>query len=319
MNSSAVSVPGKIFLMGEHSVVYGKPAILSAINRRVYVRVAIADNGKHEIESGDNQFIGNVLELTALHLKIKTLPYLKVKITSQLKKGYHLGSSAAVAAAVIAAVLYHLKKIWNPELVNQLAYSAEKAKHGLPSGADNTAVIFGGLIWYRNELSYLKSIWQLPLKSGLLNNFYLADTGKGEESTKEMVAMVKKRYLDNRQLYQRLFISNEEAVRNIAESLKTDDEDGLIQAIRKGGFTLKKMGVVSPMAADLIKTFESSGGAAKILGGGGRKKSAGFLLVYHKDKKILKDMAASSGFSIEAVRLGEEGLRLEKGRGDTNQ
>ena len=319
MNSSTVSVPGKIYLMGEHSVVYGKPAILSAINRRVYVRVAKTDKGRHEIESGDNQFIGNVLELTANHLKIKTLPYLKVKITSQLKKGYHLGSSAAVAAAVIAAVLYHLKKIWNPELVNQLAYTAEKAKHGLPSGADNTAVIFGGLIWYRNELSYLKSIWQLPLKSGLLNNFYLADTGKGEESTKEMVAMVKKRYLDNRQLYQRLFISNEEAVRNIAESLKTDDEDGLIQAIRKGGFTLKKMGVVSPMAADLIKTFESSGGAAKILGGGGRKKSAGFLLVYHKDKKILKDMAASSGFSIEAVRLGEEGLRLEKGRGDTNQ
>ena len=319
MNSSTVSVPGKIYLMGEHSVVYGKPAILSAINRRVYVRVAKTDKGRHEIESGDNQFIGNVLELTAKHLKIKTLPYLKVKITSQLKKGYHLGSSAAVAAAVIAAVLYHLKKIWNPELVNQLAYSAEKAKHGLPSGADNTAVIFGGLIWYRNELSYLKSIWQLPLKSGLLNNFYLADTGKGEESTKEMVAMVKKRYLDNRQLYQRLFISNEEAVRNIAESLKTDDEDGLIQAIRKGSLTLKKMGVVSLMAADLIKTFEACGGAAKILGGGGRKKSAGFLLVYHKDKKILKDMAASSGFSIEAVRLGEEGLRLEKGRGDTNQ
>ena len=319
MNFSTVSVPGKIFLMGEHSVVYGKPAILSAINRRVYVRVAKTDDGKHEIESGDNQFIGNVLELTALHLKIKTLPYLKVIITSQLKKGYHLGSSAAVAAATIAAVLYHLKKIWNPELVNQLAYSAEKAKHGLPSGADNTACVFGGLIWYRNELSYLKSIWQLSLKSELLNNFYLVDSGKGEESTKDMVAMVKKRYLDNKQLYQRLFISNEEAVRNIAESLKNGNENALIQAIRKGSFTLKKMGVVSPMAADLIDTFESSGGAAKILGGGGRKKSVGYLLIYHKDKKILKDISASCGFSIEAVRLGEEGMRLEKGTGDTNQ
>ena len=319
MNFSTVSVPGKIFLMGEHSVVYGKPAILSAINRRVYVRVAIADDGKHEIESGDNQFIGNVLELTALYLKIKTLPYLKVIITSQLKKGYHLGSSAAVAAATIAAVLYHLKKVWNPELVNQLAYSAEKAKHGLPSGADNTAVVFGGLIWYRNELSYLKSIWQLSLKSHLLNNFYLADTGKGEESTKEMVAIVRNGFLKNRKSYERLFLSNEQEVTNIAESLKTGNEDALIEAIRKGSFTLKKMGVVSPMAADLIDTFESSGGAAKILGGGGRKKSVGYLLIYHKDKKILKDISASSGFPIEAVRLGEEGMRLEKGTGDTNQ
>jgi len=131
--------------------------------------------------------------------------------------------------------------------------------------------------------------------------------------------MVKKRYLDNKQLYQRLFISNEEAVRNIAESLKNGNENALIQAIRKGSFTLKKMGVVSPMAADLIDTFESSGGAAKILGGGGRKKSVGYLLIYHKDKKILKDISASCGFSIEAVRLGEEGMRLEKGTGDTNQ
>lgn len=319
MNSSTVSVPGKIFLMGEHSVVYGKPAILSAIDRRVYVRVAITNNGRHEIKSGDNQFIGNVLELTAEHLKIKTLPFLKVIITSQLKKGYHLGSSAAVAAATIAAVLYHLKKIWNPELVNQLAYSADKAKHGLPSGADNTACVFGGLIWYRNELSYLKSLWQLPLKSQLLNNFYLADTGKGEESTKEMVAIVRNGFLKNRKLYERLFLSNEEEVRNIAESLKSGNESALIQAIRKGSLTLKKMGVVSPMAADLIKTFEACGGAAKILGGGGRKKSVGYLLVYHKDKKILKDISASSGFSIEAVRLGEEGMRLEKGTGDTNQ
>ena len=34
-----VSTPGKIYLSGEHVVVYGKPALLSCINKRVFVTV----------------------------------------------------------------------------------------------------------------------------------------------------------------------------------------------------------------------------------------------------------------------------------------
>ena len=37
-----VSVPGKVHLMGEHTVVYGKPAILSAVNLRLTVSVSPA-------------------------------------------------------------------------------------------------------------------------------------------------------------------------------------------------------------------------------------------------------------------------------------
>ncbi len=34
-----VSVPGKIHLLGEHAVVYGKPALLAAIDKRLYVEI----------------------------------------------------------------------------------------------------------------------------------------------------------------------------------------------------------------------------------------------------------------------------------------
>ncbi len=39
MKKIKVSAPGKIHLMGEHSVVYGKPALLAAINKRVFVEL----------------------------------------------------------------------------------------------------------------------------------------------------------------------------------------------------------------------------------------------------------------------------------------
>lgn len=47
MKTINVSVPGKIFFLGEHSVVYGKPALLSTINR--YCTVQIIPSSKQEI------------------------------------------------------------------------------------------------------------------------------------------------------------------------------------------------------------------------------------------------------------------------------
>src|SRR6266481_390994 len=41
-----VSAPGKIHLMGEHTVVYGKPALLAAINKRCFVEITKRNDNK---------------------------------------------------------------------------------------------------------------------------------------------------------------------------------------------------------------------------------------------------------------------------------
>lgn len=307
-----VSVPGKIFLMGEHAVVYGKPALLSTINKRVLVK--IKESQKSNISSLDDKFLKQILKIVIKYYKIKKLPHFELTVSSQLKSGYHLGSSAAVAVATIAALLFFLKKIWNPQLVNKLAYEVEKIKHGTPSGADNSAITFGGFIWYRRELDFLKNIWQIPLEfTQDLDRFYLVDTGPSSETTLEMVNNVRKNYEKDKQLFNELFNKNELAVRNLALALKNKDEERLISSLIAGENTLEKMLVVSPKVIPFIRMVEDAGGAAKILGGGGMTAGVGFLLCYGLNEELLNKISLKFNYRFERVKVGEEGLRLEKG------
>lgn len=309
--SVTVSAPGKVILMGEHAAVYGRPALLSAINRRV--TVTAKNRGFKEKKFKDSNFLQLIKNTVSKELKLKRLPDFEISINSELKSGYHLGSSAATAAAVIAALLYYVKKIWNPLLVNQLTFQTEKVMHGNPSGADNSVCVFGGLIWFRKELDFLSSIWQLPLKNKtILENFYLLDSGKSHESTAELVRGVKERFVLNRQKYQEIFNQNEEATKNIARALHDNDTQLLLSSLQKGARTLEDLGVVSPRAKKYIALIERNEGAAKILGGGGRRSGAGYLLVFHQNPAVLQKALEPHKLRLEPLVLGEEGLRLIK-------
>ena len=281
-----VSVPGKVHLMGEHAVVYGKPALLAAINRRLMVTV-------REGKNNAGGFVADIIHIVQTHFQ--THKQCHITIDSDIPEGYHLGSSAAVAVGVVSAVSYFLKKVWNPALFNQLAYEAEKLKHGNPSGGDNTIVTMGGFIWYRKELEFLKSIWQLPVKTNL-THFFLIDTGKPKETTKEMVS-----YVASQKNPEKYFHENEKQTKRIAVALKDHDEQTLMDAMQKGERTLEAIGVVSKKVIPIIRGIEKTGGAAKILGGGGRADGVGYLLCY----------THTPPHGAIPITLGEEGIRLE--------
>lgn len=309
-----VSVPGKVILMGDHAVVHGKPGLIAAINKRL--TVSIEHHKTFQVisdESGD--YVRHAVETVASHYKVGNIPNIKVTVVSDIPSGYHLGSSAAVAVATVGACMYFLKKIWNPAAINQLAYEVEKYTHKTPSGVDNTAITFGGFLWYRKELEFLRSFWQLPLKlSPALNHFFIIDTGRPKENTGEMVAYIKSKILNPKSKSKILdaFERNEQQTKRIAQALKEQDETELMGAIKAGERTLEDMGVVSRQVWPILRKIESSGGAAKILGGGGVKEGVGFLLAYHPDQKKLGSIVKTLGYPMEKISLGEEGVRLEK-------
>jgi len=317
MKKVVVSAPGKVHLMGEHAVIYGHPALLAAINLRLSVTV------EEQKKSSKVQIIIKSTEPTdharfavnflLEQLNITKYPPITITINSDIPAGFHLGSSAAVAVALSGAVSYFFKKVWNPIQINELAYEIEKKQHGNPSGGDNTTVTVGGFVWFRKELEFLKSIWQLPFKPHpSLNHFFLINTGRPKETTGEMVAFVKENVQKNPDQMQKFFDMNERQVKRVTVALKEGNEKELIDAIRVGEKTLEGMGVVSERIQPLIRQIEKSGGSVKILGGGGKTDGVGFLLCYHKDKNFVKQMCAKLQHTIADVCLGGEGVILDE-------
>ncbi len=283
------SAPAKIHLLGEHSVVYGKPAILSAINLRVTVSIA-PGTGKLP------QYLKPIEEIIKKKFKLKNLLPYQVKIDSQVPIGYGLGSSAAISAAYIAALLSFMKIKWDLGLVNELTFEAEKIFHGNPSGGDNTTVVFGGLLLFKKGALFTP----LPFKIHKnINKFFLIDSGKPVETTREMVEKVREKRKPERVKFERIFDEQEKLVKELAIALKNGDEEGLIQIIRNGERNLEKIGVVGKKAQEIIRSVEKSGGAAKTLGGGGFKEGSGMILCYHKNLMVTK------------ITIGEAGLRKE--------
>ena len=254
-----VSVPGKVYLMGEHAVVYGKPALIAAINLRLHVNVEAGTNGIEVVSSESSDYIRHAVNVVKQQYKLASLPSMKITVVSDIPAGYHLGSSAAVAVGTAGAVTYFLKKVWNPAAINQIAYEVEKKMHGLPSGGDNTTVTMGGFIWFRKELEFLKSIWQLPLRiPATMNHFFLINTGRPKETTGEMVAYVNAKCQMLNAKYKALFDKNEEQTKRVALAIKEGNEKELIDAIKAGERTLEGMGVVSRKVIPLIREIEKA-------------------------------------------------------------
>lgn len=279
-----VSAPGKIHLLGEHAVVYGKPALLATIDLRVTVSISPAKKF-----SGNSVFKRIIEPIIKKKFNLQKIPSYKLEVNSQIPLGCGLGSSAAISAAYIGALLSFLKIKWDLNLINKLTFEAEKVFHGNPSGADNRTVIFGGI----------------TIPSKLANNFVLINTGKPAETTKEMVELV----AVHKDKYKKIFDDQERLVKELLPVLKNGNKQEFIRIIREGEKNLESIGVVSIFVKSIIRQIEKAGGAAKICGAGGKTKATGILLAYHPEKKVIEKIAGSLNLPFFNVALGVEGLR----------
>jgi mevalonate kinase len=160
------SAPGKMILLGEHSVVYGKPAVVLAIDRRAKV-IAEKRSDKKVFVDADNLGFSGYFEgdeyhpvrgkvwrgrnLAALNVAArKTMEYLGVdgganlKVRSMIPIAVGLGSSAAICVATVAAIERLYDANLKPEEISNIAFEGETIIHGKPSGEITTYPPSGG-------------------------------------------------------------------------------------------------------------------------------------------------------------------------------
>ncbi len=197
-----------------HFVVYGLPAIASALGSYTRADVnVVKGNGwvvddqrpatpgyKQKKFDEAMKSVENVIQ----HLGIDTENQkLEITFSGDLYAASGVGASAAQCTSLARALNESFKLNLNDEKINEAAYEGEKAYHGTPSGIDNTASTYGGLIWFEKNLNGGKNTMDL-LKSPKKMPLVIANSGI-TASTVEVVADVRHLKEGNPDKFERIF------------------------------------------------------------------------------------------------------------------
>lgn len=356
--AARASAPGKLILIGEHSVVYGHPAIAVTVQRRLSVTVAAdkhdtpvvaGSRGGREsavvltlagsspvrvgwqdtLRMGDDGTPANARERygsaylaaaalgEARRLVGRPLPVMTADVQSEIPAGHGMGSSAALALAIIAAVARAAGRKVDRVTLEKAAHEVERRQHGSPSGIDAATVLRGGVIRAvpaaeRGSPGGMR-FHHLAADPGSLSRFRAFDSGCPVHGTGQVVAAVRRRLERNRALERELDRMGELA-RDFADALVAKDDRAMRDVIRRFEAGLEALGVVPPSVVRLIRRIEAEGGAAKISGAGGLcdgrdgRPGAGMILVYHEEPERIQRWSFLEGLRPVDARLGGPGL-----------
>lgn len=272
------SAPAKAILSGEHSVVYGKPALVSAINLRL----------KFSLFESELK----IKEKNILLISLKVKEYLKrekiafkdkrfdFKIESEIPVGRGLGSSAALSVAASAAFLeLYVGRKFEKETVNNLAFQIEKHFHQNPSGVDNSAVCFGGLILYQKKIQLTHLNYKIPKE--FEEKLFLIDSGEPKETTGEMVKLV-----ELVESAKTVINQIEIETKKMLNAIEKENIEQLKESIIVNEKLLEKIGAVSEKTKKILNRL-SKFGCGKVTGAGGRETGSGFILFFTENKNEL--------------------------------
>ncbi len=145
--------PGKVILLGEHGVVYGKPCLSMAISLKVAVN--IEKNKEFTVNSLPLDERRHVYIKKAID-KIWDKEPISITTFSQIPSASGLGSSAAITTACVAALLA-IKGKFNLEDVAKTSFEVEYEVQGGASPNDTSVCTYGNAIltWEKKMPGYL--------------------------------------------------------------------------------------------------------------------------------------------------------------------
>jgi mevalonate kinase len=321
------SAPAKVILFGEHFVVYGEPAIVLAIDKRAYAKAELRqdkrlclrsanlnlagylENGIFKIEQGDTKEAK--LKFAPLKLAVeKVLEIygdnvgLDIEVNSTIPVAAGLGSSAAVAVAVTAAVSSLLNVKMSKETVFRISYEAEKIVHGTPSGVDPAISTFGGTLLFQMDTGFK------PLDVKATVPLVIGYTGVGR-STRVQVAKVRNLKDKYPRIVEPIMRTAREIVLRAIDALKEGDFETLGDLMNINHALLYGLGVSDESLEWLINAARKAGAlGTKLTGAGG----GGCMIALAENEKlelVLEAIKRAGGRPFIAKKT-DEGVKIER-------
>ncbi len=302
---------GKVILFNEHFVVYGLPAIVSAIGKKTTAIVEKRKGSGTEMTDSRPETPGykaeklkeqqESLQRMLQFMNVDTEHnHFVITLAGDLTAASGVGASAASCAAIARAFSEELGLHYSDEQVNQAAYEGERGYHGTPSGIDNTAATYGGLIWYmRRTESQIMDRMQLKKPIEIV----MGDTGIVAD-TKTVVASVKERKERAPAEYAQIFRNAEQLAQDAKKQLIAFDLPNLGLSMNKNHQMLQQIGV-SCDELDLLVDLALDNGAlgAKMTGTG----RGGYMVALTPGRDLQERVA------MEIERKGFQALRTTIG------
>lgn len=283
------SAPGKVFLFGEHAVVYGKPGIAMAIKPRVHVTVR---KGRYppSLKSPYLESCFHEFGVTG-----------SLYINSQLPSSSGLGSSAAVTVATLSAINDEYGFEQTRDEIAQIAYGIEKrVQLGRASPTDTQVATYGGIVMMKNGVRRTLPPQDFQL---VIGNTQIS------HSTAQLVEDVADFRRNHPAVAGSLIDSIETVTRQALFHLQ--DQECLGRYMDINHALLDALGVGHPMLTTLVTAARDAGAyGAKMTGAGGGGSMIA-LCPKREKKQVARAIDAAGGRSI-VTSLDTEGVRKEQ-------
>ncbi len=318
----SVSAPGKLMLMGEHAVVYGRPCLATAIDQRMSLTAECLDEPVFILDAPDVNVVnynkpikelgtGEVpkgasfveVAIKNFHQKYPLWKGISIKTCAAFSGKFGFGGSSTSIVCTLKALTELFEVNLSPKEIFDLSYQTVLDIQGKGSGFDVAAAVYGKTLYFVSGGKTIEplSIAEIPLLVG-----YSGVKGDSVALINQVAEKIKNQPEKGERIFEAIAKLVEEAKENMLQN--NWERVGKLMDFNQD--YLRHLGVSTQKLENLISAAKGAGAfGAKLSGAGGG--DCMIALVSAEKRKEVEEAITKVGGEVIRVSTNTEGVRVE--------